>query len=597
MRPVYLDDPAVGTAFLTALDAPADGRAPTIGVLLCAPFGYDAMCAHRGLRAWAQRLAGEGGAALRFDLPGSGDSAGTPRDPGLAATWSAAVGAAARHLRAQTGCRRVVAVGLGLGGMLAASAASDGAPIDDLVLWGVPARGRALVRELRAFARLGVSDVDAFDFDAAGVPSLPEGSIESGGFLMTGETAAALAALDVAALDLSPVGRALLLGRDGVSVDARIVSALERGGAQVTVADGPGWSTLLDEPHLIVLPEATMAAVGRWLDAAEPAGPHAVGSPALPAAPAVAETLSLPGGVVEAPVALGEAVAVIARPDGSPNPAAPCVVLLNVGAERRVGPNRMWVEAARRWASRGVVTVRLDLPGIGDAGGAVNPWGDDFALYCDELVEQTGAALDALARLDLSARFALVGLCSGAYWAFQHALGDPRVVALMLVNARMLLFDETLGRAAEARHVRRVLHRDTWRQVRQGRLTAARVRRLADALLVMARRLPAKLAARLRARRVGGDELDLAFDRLRDQGTTLGLWFTDGEPVRADLQRSGHLDRLDRWPNITVGAVPGPPDTHTLQVVRMQPLAHALLDDWLAAEIDRARTPAAAEAA
>ncbi len=614
-RPVYLDDPSLGGPLLATLHpaaGAADAAAPATGVLLCAPFGYDAMCAHRGLRTWAGELAADGRPALRFDLPGTGDSAGGPRDPEQARAWTTAVGVAARHLRAATGCRRVVAVGLGLGGLLAAQAAADGAPIDDLVLWGTPARGRALVRELRAFSRLGISDLDAFDFDAAGAPPLPDGAIESGGFLMSGETAAAVGAVDLTALDLTRIGRALLLGRDGVSVDARLVTALEAAGVAVTVEDGPGWSELTDEPHQAVAPAATIAVVARWLEEGEREAHAGPGNDV--AAPATSDTLTLPGGGTETPVVLGDGpsapVAIITTPGSDPfrctgarvqrngsDPGGLCVVLLNVGGERRVGPNRMWVEAARRWAARGVVTVRLDLPGIGDAGGPPSPWGAFLSLYCDELVDATGAALDALAARGLGPRFALVGLCSSGYWGFQQALRDDRVSALMLINPRMLLYDDTLGQAAEARHVRRVVSLDVWRQILRGRLTVARVRRLAAALLVMVRRVPAMLAARLRARRAGGDALDLAFDRLRDQDTTLGLWFTPDEPVLADLERTGHLDRLDRWPTMTVGHVPGPPDTHTLQVVRMQPLAHDVLDAWLDRQRARHAEPAAPSAA
>ena len=61
--------------------------------------------------------------------------------------------------------REVVAVGIGLGGLVACRAALQGAPIDELVLWHVPARGRALVRELRAFAALEVAYIPDPDRD------------------------------------------------------------------------------------------------------------------------------------------------------------------------------------------------------------------------------------------------------------------------------------------------------------------------------------------------------------------------------------------------------------------------------------------------
>ena len=44
-------------------------------------------------------------------------------------------------------------------------------------------------------------------------------------------------------------------------------------------------------------------------------------------------------------------------------------MLLNSGAVRRIGPQRMWVEAARRWAALGVPTLRFDVVGVGDSDG------------------------------------------------------------------------------------------------------------------------------------------------------------------------------------------------------------------------------------
>ena len=48
-----------------------------------------------------------------------------------------------RWLRAASRSSRVAVIGIGLGGLLAIEATRSGAPIDDLVLWAVPAGGRA----------------------------------------------------------------------------------------------------------------------------------------------------------------------------------------------------------------------------------------------------------------------------------------------------------------------------------------------------------------------------------------------------------------------------------------------------------------------
>ena len=48
-----------------------------IAVLFCAPFGWEDMGSYPVRAVWAQRLAAAGHPVLRFDLPGTGQSAGT----------------------------------------------------------------------------------------------------------------------------------------------------------------------------------------------------------------------------------------------------------------------------------------------------------------------------------------------------------------------------------------------------------------------------------------------------------------------------------------------------------------------------------------
>ena len=247
----------------------------------------------------------------------------------------------------------------------------------------------------------------------------------------------------------------------------------------------------------------------------------------------------------------------------------------------------MWVEAARRWAAQGVPSVRLDLIGIGEGGGPATPWNGEYALYDDALVQQVAIALDALPGHGLPPRFLLIGMCSGSYWAFTRALQDPRIVALELLNTRMLLFDQTRGSAAEVRHLRRLGGREVWRDVLAGKLTwdaragcCARSRSWSRARRSWS---PAGCAPR----RAVATRSTSRSTQLRDQGTEISLRFTEGEPLQDELARSGHLARLERWPNVAVRPLPGPADAHTLQVVRMQPAVHRELDAFLAQQLAR----------
>jgi pimeloyl-ACP methyl ester carboxylesterase len=236
--PVYL---GTGSDRCFALFHAADSSAARSAVLLCPPFGWEEICSYRSRRDWAGELALAGHPTLRFDLPGSGDSPGGPRDPGRLSAWTQALLDGGEWLRATSGAERLTAIGIGLGGLLAAHAALEGAEIDELVLWAVPARGRSLVRELRAFSRLEAANVVA-PTDPRQSAAGADGELVANGYLLSGETVAALERLDLGEPPTRTIAtrRVLLLGRDGLKADERLRAAFEQAGASVTSADGPG---------------------------------------------------------------------------------------------------------------------------------------------------------------------------------------------------------------------------------------------------------------------------------------------------------------------------------------------------------------------
>ena len=539
-QPLYLE--AGGEAFLAFLHDPPDGKGSR-AVLLCPQLGWDDVCAYRSRFEWAERLAAHGFTAMRLDLPGTGDSPGRHDDPRRLEAWTKAIGEAARTLR-ERGATRLAAVGIGAGGLPLWRAVAAGAPVDELVLWAVPAKGRLAVRELRAFAQV--------EEQALGVG---DGQFAAGGFPQSDELLADLGALELTALPLPRDLRVLLLERDTLPVAEALVETLDRAGIEVTTGPGAGYGEMLAEPAFAQPPHAVFELVESWLGEA-----GAVLPPETPETGAASVTER----VSERPLAIDQAgrrlVGVLAEPEQRRE--GVCAVLLNAGAIRRIGPNRMWVEIARRWAAQGVPTLRLDFAGIGDAEGN-SRFADVASLYEPEFVGQVSAALDVLRRRLGAKRFVLVGLCSGGYWAFQGALHDPRVVASASINAGVLEWSPLLLRDRRLQPLRESLRRH-------------KLAELPDLTRVIARRLRGKAA-----RALGGDSLARSFDELRDRNTKVLLLFAELEPQLHELERDGYLSRLDRWPNVTLERLPG--RDHTLRPRPMQEHAHAALDQLLTA--------------
>ena len=591
-------------AVITLVDLPPTTLVGGTGVLLCPPFGWDDVCSYRSRRAWAQALAAANHPVARIDLPGTGDSGGSPRDPERLEAWTAAVSDAAAWLRTETGCERVAAIGIGLGGIVACRAVALGGPIDDLILWAVPARGRALIRELRAFAALEadsfpgyLEEADSFPGYVEGTelepaPPPPDGSLEVGGFVMTPETVASLEQLDLTALDVPEAPRrgVLLLERDGLAPDRRLREHFERAGAMVTVAAAEGYGPMMDNPRVARPPRKVFARTISWLGEGPRAldGVRARGG--LSAATVVArETLELDGAgargaeaatdagamaggtgaIRETPVSFearsGRLFGVLAEPIGGPR-AGVCVVLLNAGAIRRIGPNRMWVELARHWAARGVPSVRIDLRALGDSDGDERRYLSNAEYYVPELTEQALATLDELKARGLPNRFVLAGLCSGAYWSFRGALADERVVGAFMINLWSFFWSESLNAERDLRRLRTPVRRresvaDILAAVLEGRLLRAAL----HALLGRARR------GQRRER-----EIDRALDLLRDREIQILLQLSGGEPLYDDLVRTGRIDRLERWPNLVLDRIPS--GDHTFRALRLQRHVHESLD-------------------
>jgi alpha-beta hydrolase superfamily lysophospholipase len=547
---------------------PPGPSGPT-GVLFCPPWGWDEVASYRSRRAWAEQLAEAGHRTLRIAYPATGNSAGSPRDPGRVDAWVDSIAAAAEWLRERDDVARVAVLGLGLGGLLAREAVSRGARFEELVLWASPSTGRHFVRETKAFSRLQAWHATEEEDSVA----QPDGSLEAGGFLLTAETIADLTALNPEPRPEGPLQRALLLERDGVGVDEGLRDSLEAAGVDVAVGPGKGWAEMVSHAERTRLPVETAGRIAAWLEDGAPDTPalSVARSPGSESGDSEEIVLEVEGRQVrESPLQVelpfGTAFGLLDEPVGEPASEL-CAICLNAGAVRHIGPNRIWVETGRRWAAMGVRTLRIDLEGIGESDGEAPAEVAEF--YLPKFESQIRVVLDLLEERGLGAEFLLVGLCGGGYWAFQETLHDPRVTIALLLNSGALNWDPALIAQREARRLGRVAKLGSWRKLLRGDVSVRRVRHLGSSLV-------SELGRRVRRPSGPNDNLEADLDRLRDAGTSLTMAFSEREPLLEELDESGILARLGRWPNVELARLPG--DDHTLRPLRAQAGARELLD-------------------
>ncbi len=254
-------------------------------------------------------------------------------------------------------------------------------------------------------------------------------------------------------------------------------------------------------------------------------------------------------------------------------------MLLNAGAIRRIGPNRMYVDASRRWAARGIPTLRLDVEGIGDADGArdEDAYEPDSNFYLIDRVSQVRAALDFLQERDVATRFVVGGLCAGAYWSFHAALEDPRVDLALMVNPSRVVWDPGL---AQARDLRRLLsERPSWSKIRTA-AAEGRVRRLAAWVVASPKRVATRRPSKVPSPAAQTDALLEAF---LASGKRLELLFAEGQPFESELRRSGWISRMENSPAVTVEHIRV--HDHTLRPTWAQRQAHEALDRALDREL------------
>ena len=567
------------------LHRPPGDSALDVGLVICNPFGFEEVCAHRSLKDLANAAAASGVTTLRFDYAGCGNSCGDDFEPQRLRAWVRSVHEAVGFLKQVAGLDRVCLLGLRLGAAIAALAAVERDDVHGLIAIAPVVGGRAYLRELRA--------LDAVKRQARAHGESGGDLLESAGFLMTRETSESVARLDLHALPRAPAGRVLIVERDDVPGSDDWAGTLERLGAAATVVRWAGYVGMMDDPRRARVPEAIVAGVvDRLAQWTAKRGGQAIADDSAGARSALFRVSTNPRDkmvretIVQIDtgtsrlfgIATGELEA--RQPEG--RAACPGVLMLNAGSVHHIGPDRMWVQLARAWAARGFVVLRLDISGIGDS--PPRRGHADNEVYSPQAMNDVALALDYMRdQLGVERRH-LLGLCSGAYHAFKAAAAGHAMASAVMINPLTffwregavmdgeLMEDDVLEVASKYRST--LFTREPWLKLLRGQLDLRVVvqvvfRRIADMLRDELRELMRLVGIR--------PEEDLAgkLSATADQGTSLRFVFAATSPGHALLRRQGGrivkqlLDRGD----LSIDLIPDADHTFTHLAARARLLS------------------------
>jgi pimeloyl-ACP methyl ester carboxylesterase len=398
------------------------------GVVLCNPFGQEAYATHRGWRMLAERASAAGMTVLRFDYPGTGDSAGGEIDPSTLEAWVQSIVAAVRWLRAHAGVDTVSLVGIRLGATLAALAASRLGEIDGLVLLAPVVTGRGYLRELRMQRRKWVASWPGVDSDSPG----DETHLSVLGYALHADDVERLTEFDLRRDARAPARRALILDthpRGDADALAQHYASL---GVEVARDAFDEYDRFLAEPLQSRPPHSALERTVRWLAAGAASSCARESLAARAANDNGKAVLHLAAShATERPIVFGPYFGIYCEPHAVDR-GMPAVLIVNTSAGHHIGDGRMSVLLARRLASQGIASLRMDLGGLGDA----TPAAKDVTV---DSVFSEQACRDAIAGAEwLTAKghrsLIAFGVCSGAYVSLHLCARHSNVVGAYTVN-------------------------------------------------------------------------------------------------------------------------------------------------------------------
>jgi pimeloyl-ACP methyl ester carboxylesterase len=476
-------------------DIGTDGK---LGLVICNPFGYEATCAHRTVRAFAETAANLGIPALRFDYLGTGDSADIEPQADQLEVWARDIVAAITELQRSTGVERVCLLGIRLGALLATLAAKQCHAVSSIILLAPIVSGPRYLRQLRTTrlaARLAERTTGSSAAASADAQIALATSLDVSGFAMSAATVDALSLIDLGSLHSPPAPQTLIIDAESLPTARDWAERLVSDSGRTKYVTVPGIvEMLMRAPFRSAVPQAAVAAIRDWLGQLllEPmaSGGSSGERRAVPAEPPSA-VLTLHDGeagqrppITERPTFIASAAmlfGIVTEPRQDERRHRG-VILLNTGADFHIGANRMHVSLARRWARNGYVVLRLDLSGLGDSSTAADCRDDD--VFPSTAVDEIRIAIDFLRSHYGVNDMTIGGVCSGAYHALRAAAAKLPVNQILMINPQnyfwkkgMRLDDLQLAEVVRnpTLYFNRLFSLEAWRQLLAGEVSIPKI--------------------------------------------------------------------------------------------------------------------------
>ena len=153
------------------------------------------------------------------------------------------------------------------------------------------------------------------------------------------------------------------------------------------------------------------------------------------------------------------------------------LVYLHGWAGYRIGPHQMFTKMARRAEALGLTSLRFDFRGRGDSEGPSSE------ATLSTMIADAVAATEFITRETGLRHVALIGDCSGSEVAIGAGPLHPAIRAQVLWSAPIVAGDRVhtnraKGQAIVGEYARKLLRRETWQKLVQGRLQPGQILRV-----------------------------------------------------------------------------------------------------------------------